>query len=435
MASGKATKSINRYKNSAHLKSPILNLILVVLTAVEMPGNSLSENILSLICGLGILQGILLAALIYFHPKSDRSVNIFLAFYIFCISAVMTMPVLFNIIGWKRSYTVQAIPVLPPIFLYFYILSFKKRITWKNALPHFLIVPVIFVLSYLNLSALAEIYPDAKRIPTEGLKRPLTFTVIITRTVQQFIYYFLSRKALQSYQKSIQHLFSDTSRIDLHWARFLVNGFIVLIGAFLIVFPLLIKYPEYFDSLLLLNMAIATPYIYMATFKGVMQPTIWQVQQGIKKEIIEEELQEVELIQNETNEEQAVKTAKFKLAPGIIEEINKNLIHLMEHDKLFLEPALTLQQLADKLQYPTYQVSQAINDGMKKSFYDIINGYRVEEAKRLLTDPKNDNYTILSVGFEAGFNSKTTFNTVFKKFTGLSPTEFRENKKRVAMPA
>jgi AraC-like DNA-binding protein len=63
---------------------------------------------------------------------------------------------------------------------------------------------------------------------------------------------------------------------------------------------------------------------------------------------------------------------------------------------------------------------------MKKNFYDLINGYRVEEAKRLLLDTKNRNYTILSVGFEAGFNSKTTFNTVFKKFTGHTPTDFRE---------
>lgn len=72
---------------------------------------------------------------------------------------------------------------------------------------------------------------------------------------------------------------------------------------------------------------------------------------------------------------------------------------------------------------------------MKRNFYDLVNSYRVEEAKRLLLDPKNSNYTILSVGFEAGFNSKTTFNTVFKKFTGLSPTEFKERKKIATIPA
>ena len=101
----------------------------------------------------------------------------------------------------------------------------------------------------------------------------------------------------------------------------------------------------------------------------------------------------------------------------------------MERDKLYQEHELTLQTLSDKLSIPTYQASQAIKEGMNKNFYDLVNGYRVEEAKRLLVDPKNENFTILSVGFEAGFNSKTTFNTVFKKFTGVTPTEYRDQKK------
>lgn len=105
----------------------------------------------------------------------------------------------------------------------------------------------------------------------------------------------------------------------------------------------------------------------------------------------------------------------------------------MENEKLHEDPEFTLQQLSHKLQIPSYQVSQAINDGMKKNFYELVNGYRVEEAKRLLADDRNRNYTILSVGFEAGFNSKTTFNTVFKKFTGLTPTEYRERQKPPAV--
>ena len=130
----------------------------------------------------------------------------------------------------------------------------------------------------------------------------------------------------------------------------------------------------------------------------------------------------------------------------------------MDREKLYQEPELTLQDLSTKLEFPPHQVSQAINEGMKKNFYDLVNGYRVEEAKRLLLhpknrnytilsvyrveeakrlllDPKSSNYTILSVGFEAGFNSKTTFNTVFKKFTGLTPTEFRDKQKAQSIPA
>lgn len=253
----------------------------------------------------------------------------------------------------------------------------------------------------------------------------MTFVVIIFRTIQQLIYFILSLKTLRVYQRSIQQLFSETSRIDLQWAKFLIYGFLVLILSFVVVFPLMLRFPEYFNMLLLLNMAIATPYIYIATYKGVVQPTIWQVQSGMNKETVEKEMHEAEV----QDDQEILKTAKLRLAVAKLDEIAINITRLMEEEKPYLEPELTLQQLADKLQIPNYQVSQALNEGLQKSFYDLVNGYRVEEAKRLLMDPKNKNYTILSVGFEAGFNSKTTFNTVFKKFTGLTPTEFRDKEK------
>jgi len=231
---------------------------------------------------------------------------------------------------------------------------------------------------------------------------------------------------LKSYQHSIKQLFSDTSRIDLRWARFLVNGYIILICTFLVIFPLMLRFPEYFNSLLLLNMVVATPYIYIAAYKGFIQPTIWQIQSGVDKETVEEEMHEVAQLKNNNGNGFTSKSSKSKLAENKMDEIISKVTELMEIDKLYQEPELTLQQLADKLEHPYYQVSQAINDGMNKSFYDLVNNYRIEEAKRLLLDPKNMNYTVLSVGFEAGFNSKTTFNTVFKKFTGQTPTAYRE---------
>jgi AraC-like DNA-binding protein len=392
-----------------------------------MPLASISDNILLLICGLGILQGILLAVLIFSHPKSDKSVNKFLALYIFCITGVMTMPLTMDLTGWQNSYFLQPIPLLPGIFLYLYILSFKQVITWRKALPHFIFVLIFFFLPYFNLSEVSRLYPNARHIPPEALKRPATIGIILLRAIQQIVYYFLSRKALKSYQHSIQHLFSDTSRIDLQWARFLVNGYLVLICTFLIIFPLLIKFPEYFDSLLLLNMAVATPYIYLATYKGITQPTIWQLKPGSDKEKVEKEIHAAEELEIQGLDQQEGIKPKTGLNESKISEITARIVLLMTDEKLYQQTELTLQQLADRLQRPTYQVSQAINEGMKKNFYDLVNGYRVEEAKRLLIDPKNKNFTVLSVGYEAGFNSKTTFNTVFKKLTGLSPTEFRNN--------
>jgi len=192
----------------------------------------------------------------------------------------------------------------------------------------------------------------------------------------------------------------------------------------------MLRFPEQFNLLLLLNMALATPYIYMATHQGILQPTIWQVQPGITKETVEEEIQEVEEMETGLTSAKESKMTKPNLNTDRMKELVKNITLLMEQEKLYQETELTLHELASKLKVPTYQVSQALNEGMKKTFYDLVNGYRVEEAKRLLLDPKSINYTILSVGFEAGFNSKTTFNTVFKKFTGLTPTDFREQQKQ-----
>jgi AraC-like DNA-binding protein len=103
-----------------------------------------------------------------------------------------------------------------------------------------------------------------------------------------------------------------------------------------------------------------------------------------------------------------------------------HIITAIEGDRLFLDPELTLNDLSQHVQLPPYLVSQAINTQLNKSFYDLINGYRVEEVKKLLYDPTHQHYKILSIAFHAGFNSKTVFNSVFKKMTGVTPTQYRK---------
>ena len=169
---------------------------------------------------------------------------------------------------------------------------------------------------------------------------------------------------------------------------------------------------------------MVTVYVYMAAMKGISQPSLWQVQRVSKKEV-ETEMQEAGNLESAVSD----KTRAFRkqaLEDSKMDEIVGRINTLILKEKIYLEPELTLKNLAEKIQLPSYQVSVAINEKLKKNFYDLINSYRVEEAKRLLLDPKNKSYTILSVGFEAGFNSKTTFNTVFKKFTGVTPTDFRK---------
>jgi AraC-like DNA-binding protein len=389
---------------------------------------SISENLLTLLCGIGILQGVLFAGLIYFHPKSDRSVNIFLALYILITSAIMSLPLSIKLVGWQNGTLLVQIPLLSGPLLYLYLRSYKEKITWREALPHFIPALIYFFLTYWNLSRFWDKYPNTGELPPpEVLTNPVTIFITFSKPIQQIIYYFLSRNTLNAYQRSIRHLFSETSRIDLRWTRFLINGYLILVCVFIVLYPIMLRFPENFDLLLLINMCIATPYIYMATYKGVMQPSLWQVQSTISKETVQEELQQAEVLETITDKKQKPVNDE-KISPLV-----QKITSLMEDQKLYQDPDLTLRQLATTLDAPVYQVSQALNEGMQKNFYDLINGYRVEEAQRLLLDPKNVSFTILSIGFEAGFNSKTTFNTVFKKFTGLTPTAYRDQHLELAV--
>ena len=390
---------------------------------------SVSENILLFIAGFGILQGFLLAALIWFHPNTNKTGRAFLAPFIICLSTPMFLPLAQHLFSWHTYIFLAPFAVLQGPLLYLYVRSFKEVITWKKAWPHLLLFLIyIFIISRLSFVTGSK-YPPAKSMPAEVLHSPFTIIPISFRYVQMLIYFFLARSELNSYRRSIQHLFSETSRIDLSWVRLLVNGYVVTVIAAIGFYSVVLLHAEYYSLLLLINATIVSPYIYMATFKGIYQPAIWQVQPGMNREKVEEEMHKAEEIESSKNKEKKQVPQKARMTDCRIENLLTKIISMIEQDKLYQEPELNLQNLADKLGYPSYQVSQAINEGLGKNFYDLVNGYRVEEAKRLLMDSQNNNYTILSIGFEAGFNSKTTFNTVFKKFTGLTPTEFRNGQR------
>jgi AraC-like DNA-binding protein len=116
---------------------------------------------------------------------------------------------------------------------------------------------------------------------------------------------------------------------------------------------------------------------------------------------------------------------------GLCEETMQRIIsafkNKMQEDKLFLEPELTIDALAVTIACSRHHLSQALNEKLGKSFYDCINYYRVEEAKLLLADDAKAAYKITSIAYDAGFNSISTFNDVFKKNTGITPSQYRKN--------
>lgn len=99
----------------------------------------------------------------------------------------------------------------------------------------------------------------------------------------------------------------------------------------------------------------------------------------------------------------------------------------METDKPFVNGNLSLTDFAEKFEIPGYILSEVLNRLVKQNFYEYVNNYRIEEFKKQIQAPKNKNIKLLNVAFDVGFNSKTTFNTSFKKFTGKTPSEYRNS--------
>ena len=100
------------------------------------------------------------------------------------------------------------------------------------------------------------------------------------------------------------------------------------------------------------------------------------------------------------------------------------LEQLMQDEKPFLDPDLTLRSLAQTLGIPANHLSQLLNEGFDKNFAEFVNAYRVETFQSKAADPRLQHLTILGLAYESGFNSKTVFNTFFKKMTGKTPKEY-----------
>jgi AraC-like DNA-binding protein len=123
--------------------------------------------------------------------------------------------------------------------------------------------------------------------------------------------------------------------------------------------------------------------------------------------------------------EEKISAGKYKKS-GIREEVAskfyKELLIIMEKEKPYLDPKLSLSDLAGKLNISTNQLSQIINQKALVNFHDFVNGYRVEEFIRQAKT--NKNFSLLALALDSGFNSKSSFNYIFKKQKGLSPSQY-----------
>jgi AraC-like DNA-binding protein len=301
-------------------------------------------------------------------------------------------PNLFELIGLIRFLTA---PLLYISILYFtsFEKGFKRNILW-HFLP-FLIFCTFrfpFFITGQNLEFSAE-------------TRPIVFFILRTALpLQTLIYWILSWMILHNHIKNICRFSSATEKIDLYWLRSFLLIVLFLSLAWL--------------NLVFFNLKYLIPYTPILYLISIFFLAYFSLQQKEIFDFAKEDLEDLSSIKEQKNE------SPKRVAEARLMELDTQLQFVMDAEKLYLDNELNLPKLAKKLNASCNETSFVINQLYGDNFYNFINKYRVEEAKKMLLSEKYNQLNILGIAYESGFNSKTTFNTTFKKLTGLSPRDF-----------
>ncbi|WP_260127258.1 helix-turn-helix domain-containing protein [Elizabethkingia anophelis] len=288
--------------------------------------------------------------------------------------------------------------------LYLYILCLTglqpKKYKW---LLHFAaaILTYIYLISFFTLTSQEKIHVYEYGNTAYRSFRKIIMVIIILSGI---LYVILSINAVRQYKRQISDLYSNTEKINLNWSYYLITGIA------LIWIAVIIKNETLIFTLVSLFI-IVTAYFGISRV-GILEFTSKQSDAPEEK-------------QAEQNDDIiAVKYQKNFAGENAIRDTYKKLTYQMEYEKLYKDPELNLNQVASLLDVHPNILSQTINSVENKNFYDYINQHRIEEFKRIVVLPENQKFTILSLAFESGFNSKTSFNRNFKKYMDCSPREY-----------
>lgn len=233
--------------------------------------------------------------------------------------------------------------------------------------------------------------------------------IYLTMVLGNALFYTgLSYLKIIKHRKNIESFASSKENIDLNWITWIIYATIAasVATAFYNIFSGGRALNIYISIFLML-------VVYIVAYYTVQQKEIYPT--GLEAKDIETEFSEVTSgVRNKLMDDAELEDLKVKLTI------------LMETAKPYLESELNLIRLASKMDVSAHQLSYVLNQGFEENFFYFVNKYRVKRAKELLMDPAYKQYTILAIGYEAGFNSKTSFNNAFKKITSFTPTEYQK---------
>ncbi|SDE29498.1 helix-turn-helix domain-containing protein [Niabella drilacis] len=370
----------------------------------------------------GIIVSVYLLILLLAKPQKTTADKILTAWqflatihlvylYLFVTDQYKAVP---GLLGWELAF-----PFIHGPFLYLYTLYLtnqqKHKYRWIWHFLPFLVTYLIWI-PVLIRSPEQKLYTYEHGVP--GYKG-----VIVGQTIAIIAsgvgYVIAALILLKRHRRNIAGQFSNTGKITLNWLRYLIGGIGVI--WFFVTFYLTAQSLYISVSL----------FIFFLGFFGVRQEGIFNRRaagqhpppDGSPGPLNEAPPQQVTALLLKSTAPGKVKYEKSTLTEEDAVLIHEGLVHLMQETLLFKNAELTLGDVAEQLDTHPGNLSQVINSRIGKSFYDYINGLRVEEFKKMMAHPQNQNYTLLSLAFECGFNSKSSFNRNFKKFTGQSPSD------------
>ena len=349
--------------------------------------------------------------------KNKSTADRILAVWMFIFGLNLFLSYLIYPLGYKSTYPIlvgidNPLPLLHGPMLYLYILYSVRpnhKFNWKIYI-HF--VPAL--LSWLLLSEFIFLFSIEEQLmvirgDVDKYSAFFNFSIIAI-IISGIAYPIYSYFLLNKHHNLINTNFSYEESINLKWLGYCIwgIGFIYLVVAILYLLDSWLGVEADFNTDMIVY-SLVILFIFFLGYFGIRHQGIFSG--DIKADRIAEPKSAGEYNRSGLKSDDAVR-------------YHKKLVKLMKTSKPYLEPKLTLSNLADELDISINHLSQVINQYEGKNFFDFVNSYRVEEFKIRALDPANRNFSILAIAYDSGFNSKSSFNQVFKKMTGKTPSQY-----------
>lgn len=385
-------------------------------------------------------QGIIYTVLLLIKGiQTGNKSNFWLSLFVFLCSLYIA-PWMLGFAGWYDTqpyrdflfYTpFQHLFFIGPI-IFFYtqsLLNPSFRFTKKDILH---LIPGIFYLIYIISIAIYDLYIFKDYyFYRDGMDKDFEDWYQKLGLLSMLLYFIISLRYYNNYRKLMYQVVSFADSVLFKWIRTYLIAFLLML-----ILPVVFEISGYFFPELksyqgswwfFLSFSIVMYYIAISGYANPTSARIAFRMSAFDKNPLllssgnqnENSIEENTIdIEHETFDE--------TISPEI--EMWKSKIELLiQEEKLYQNPELTLTDLSKKLQTNPAIISRTINQGFQMNFNDFINNYRIEAVKEMFKNGKHKKSTILGIAYDCGFNSKATFNRAFKKNTRLSPKEFIES--------